>query len=230
VQYVMRDFNGAKEYFEGSGEVRWTELAAVLEGLRPQLQASDQAGKNGSPIFDPKGTNAALTSAAAMVGWAKVPVPANLQSFGKDWDAGKGLVLAEWQFSNYPFLWNNIIRSEAVFQSKALLPELTGPVDALVIVTKTGSMPASNSTLYFEQAQAQIDTVTTLGVFEVPIRLVGIGVDAGVQKLDCDWNVYQARYGRVAESVPRVFDLAWGRAGMYGNLSIHFDLDDRLVK
>ncbi len=223
MDYEIQDFNGAKEYFAGSGEARWSELGQVLTGLRPQLQASDQKGKIGKPIFDPKGTNAALTTAAATLGWAKVPVPAKLQPFGNDWDSGKASVLAEWQFSNYPFLWNNIIRSEAVFQSKELLPLLTGPVEALVIVTKTGSMPASNSTLYAEQARAQIDTVTTLGIFQVPIRLVALGVEEDVTTLECDWNVYPARYGRAAaHTTPRTFQVSWGQAGQYGNRSITF--------
>jgi hypothetical protein len=218
MEIEIRDFNGAKEYFAGAGSDRWAEINGVLSALRPQLQASDQAGRVGRPIFDPKGTNARLTEAAAAVGWDKVTVPPELQPFGNDWDAGKGSVLAEWQFSNYPFLWNNIIRSEAVFQSKAVLPPLTASVDALIIVTKSGSFPASNSTLYFEQANAQIDTVTTLGVFEVPIRLIGLMVPPNATELDADWNVYSGRYARQAVTTQQTFDVMWGRRpAQYGN-------------
>lgn len=215
----IRDFNGAAEYFQGAGSLRWREIGDVARGLRPQLQASDQSGRVGQPIFDPKGTNAKLTAAAARVGWSKVPVPAALQPFGVDWDAGKGAVLAEWQFSNYPFLWNNIIRSEAIFQSRSVLAPLTDPVDALIVVTKSGSFPASNSTLYFEQANAQIDTVTTLGVFEIPIRLVGLMLPDGIARLDADWNEYGARYGRAGVSSQRTFTVTWGRTAQYGNRS-----------
>ncbi|MFD5276829.1 hypothetical protein ACFWIX_04630 [Pseudarthrobacter sp. NPDC058362] len=222
MHYVIRDFNGAAEYFSEVGESRWAEISSVLTSLRPQLQPSDQAGIVGRPIFDPKATNAALTAKAAELGWTNVIVPPELQPFGKDWDAGKGVVLAEWQFSNYPFLWNNIIRSEAVFHSRGILTPLNGPVEALVIVTKTGSLPASNSTLYFEQAEAQINTVTTLGVFGIPIRLVGLGIEPDVSVLDCDWNLYSGRYSRVPDTAQRTFDIAWGRAGQYGNLAARF--------
>ncbi|MCO4239739.1 hypothetical protein NG702_20455 [Pseudarthrobacter sp. MDT3-28] len=222
VHFTTRDFNGAAEYFAGYGEDLWLELSSVLANLQLQLQPSDQAGIVGRPIFDPKATNAALTSTAAEWGWRKVVVPPELQPFGKDWDGGKESVLAEWQFSNYPFLWNNIIRSEAVFQSGAVLRPLTRSVEALVIVTKTGSLPASNSTLYFEQAEAQIDTVTTLGVFEIPIRLVGLSVPPGISQLEGDWNLYSGRYARVPEAAPRTFDVSWGRAGQYGNLAARF--------
>lgn len=216
MQIEIRDFNGATDYFGTVGHQRWAEIASVLENLTPQLQASDQAGKIGSAIFDPKGTNACLTAAADAVGWRKVSVPGDLKPFGKDWDAGKGSVLAEWQFSNYPFLWNNIIRSEAVFQSKGIIAPLTAPVGALVIVTKSGSFPASNSTLYFEQANAQIDTVTTLGVFEIPIRLIGLMIPQA-SSMEAAWNVYAGRYAREAQTTIKQFDITWLKAAQYGN-------------
>jgi len=223
MDYIVQDFNGAETYFTESGLLRWQELDKVVTGLHLQLQGSDQAGKVGSPIFDPKATNAALTSAAAAAGWSKVDVPSNLEPFGKDWDSGKGAVLAEWQFSNYPFLWNNIIRSEAVFQSQTVLPPLTHPAEALVIVTKSGSLPASNSTLYFEQAQAQIDTVTTLGVFGIPIRLIGLMVPSRATNVSADWNSYSGRYDRHPLSTQRrKFNITWGRNGQYGNAAIKF--------
>lgn len=223
MEFEVRDFNGSKEFFGGPGAARWQELGEVLHGTRAQLQPSDQKGKVGTPIFDPKATNAALTRHAGNLGWARVSVPADLRAFGKDWDAGKGSVLAEWQFSNYPFLWNNIIRSEAVFQSGETINPLTREVEALVIVTKSGSFPASNSTLYFEQANAQIDTVTTLGVFEIPIRLVGLMVPAAT-RIKADWNEYPARYGReAAVTNERDFLVSRGRAGQYGNPSTRFE-------
>lgn len=213
------DFNGALEYFGGPGARHWSQLEAVIGSVPPQLQPSDQRERLGAPIFDPKATNALLTARAAAYGWDKVPVPSELRPFGSDWDAGKGPVLAEWQFSNYPFLWNNIIRTEAIFQSEAMLPQLGHRVEAMVVVTKSGAFPSSNSTLYFEQAHAQIDTVTALGVFNVPIRLVGITIPSDAASLEVDWNQYPERYGRQVATTERVvMSVAWNRrASMYGH-------------
>ena len=149
------------------------ELTTVLQQLTPQLQPSDQAGKQGVAIFDPKGTNASLTAAAATLAGIRCQCQNPLTAFCIDWDAGKNAVLAEWQFSNYPFLWNNVIRSEAIFKAQLTLVAMA-PIKVLVVVTKSGCFPASNSTLYYEQACAQLDAVTSLGVFDIPIRLVGL--------------------------------------------------------
>jgi len=224
VIYEYVDFNSAAEYFDGPGSDRWDEIDAVIGSIPPQLQPSDQRERLGTPIFDPKATNALLTKGAAKYGWDRVPVPADLGSFGVDWDAGQGPVLAEWQFSNYPFLWNNIIRTEAIYQSQAVLPQLGQPVDALIVVTKSGRFPASNSTLYFEQALAQIKTVTTLGVFNVPIRLVGLTIDPSATKLEVDWNQYSGRYGRAIATTDRVvMDVSWSRrVTVYGHSTAIF--------
>lgn len=210
--FNLKDFNGAAEYFATTGFSHWQDLQSVIGSFLPQFQSSDQAGKIGVPIFDPKATNAKLTKGAAALGWDAIPVPTELRPFGVDWDGGKGPVLAEWQFSNYPFLWNNVIRTEAVFQSRAVLPGLDQPVEALVVVTKSGRFPASNSTLYYEQARAQLDTVTTLGVFNIPIRLVGLDVDPNATTLEIDWNQYSGRYGRNPISTQRrTMNVAWSR-------------------
>jgi hypothetical protein len=179
------------------------------------LQASDQAKKVGSPIFDPKGTNSHLTAAADERGWQKVPVPAALQVFGVDWDAGKGGSLAEWQFSNYPFLWNNVIRSEAVFKSKTPLPRVP-EVRALIVVTKSGIFPSSNSTLYYEQAAAQLEVVTAFQAFTIPIRLVGLTIAEGVASTEAVWSHYGARYHREGEREKRQFSVRWKQSNRYG--------------
>ncbi len=217
--YEFADFNGAAEYFDRAGAPYWAELDAVIDSVVPQFQPSDQRGKVGEPIFDPKATNARLTLEAADYGWNAIPVPTELEQFGVDWDSGKGPILAEWQFSNYPFLWNNIIRTEAIYQSEAILPGLGQPVDALVVVTKSGRFPASNSTLYFEQALAQINTVTTLGVFKIPIRLVGLTIDPQADEVEIDWNGYANRYGRaLATTERRIMSVSWSRAASkYGH-------------
>lgn len=198
MHFEIRDFNEATTYFGGLGAREWEDLDSVLAELPPHFQASGQAGKSGTVIFDPKGTNAALTASAKERGWVSVPVPDSLRMFGVDWDAGKGSTLAEWQFSNYPFLWNNVIRTQAVVSGGVTL-EGVSETRALVVVTKTGALPASNSTLYFEQAEAQLNAVFRLGAFSIPIRLVGLGFESDVTEADAVWSEYANRYGRLAQ-------------------------------
>jgi len=211
------DFNGAAEYFAGAGAPEWRDIAQVVEDLPTCFQASDQAGIRGTPIFDPKATNLALTMMAAERGWRSIPVPAELRAFGDDWDGGKRRTLAEWQFSNYPFLWNNVIRTDAVFkQGRGLGP--VERVDALIFVTKSGVLPSSNSSLYYEQGRAQLDVVTTLDVFDVPIRFVGLGVRPGATEIEAAWTTYEARTSRTVRSTERrTMRVIWGgRASKYG--------------
>lgn len=217
MDFVVADFNNAGAYYTGAGQSEWAELEAVVRAVPPCLQGSDQAGKQGDPIFDPKATNELLTTEARKRGWGKVPVPATLTEFGVDWDAGKGGTLAEWQFSNYPFLWNNIIRSEAIVKGQIVLPGLL-PIRALVVVTKSGLFPASNSTLYYEQAHAQITSVTKFGTFSIPIRLVGLVIPPGAAQVPCLWSVYGNRYGRDAGTrEAATFRVQWrATTGKYG--------------
>ena len=111
MEFLLEDFNDAGAHFAGDGAQEWADIHEILRSSPLFMQSSDQAGKVGSPIFDPKATNAYLRSEAELRGWRVVPVPEELTPFGVDWDAGKASTLAEWQFSNYPFLWNNVIRS-----------------------------------------------------------------------------------------------------------------------
>jgi len=211
------DFNGAAEYFADRGASEWAQIAEIIDRLVPCLQPSDQAGIQGSPIFDPKATNLALIRDAAAMGWHRVPVPPALRAFGDDWDGGKNRTLAEWQFSNYPFLWNNVIRTEAVFQQGLPLVGLER-VEALLIVTKSGVFPSSNSSLYYEQAKAQLDVVTTLDVFDVPIRLIGLSIPQNAERFDCTWTAYAARTSRtVVTTVPCEIAVTWtGKLSKYG--------------
>ncbi|OBF06236.1 hypothetical protein A5730_14650 [Mycobacterium sp. ACS4054] len=192
----------------------------------PQLQPSDQAGLNHRPIFDPKATNKELTDRAAALGWNKIPVPDGLKEFGLDWDAGKRTTLAEWQFSNYPFLWNNVIRTQGVYVSGIHLAGMAG-VEALIVVTKCGLFPASNSTLYYEQGRAQLEAAMTFKSFTVPIRFVGLSIQNGVSELEAMWNLYaNPRYDRVPASRElRTFDVAWrGRPAKHGNYAASLSL------
>jgi hypothetical protein len=220
VRFTSSDFNGADDYFANEGSSEWSGIEAVVSSLMPQFQPHGQAGLEGAANFDPKATNHHLTTAAQKLGWHKVPVPGELTEFGLDWDAGKGGTLAEWQFSNYPFLWNNIIRTEGVYRSGTSLLGVPR-VRALLVVTKSGSLPASNSTLYYEQAHKQVSAAVGFNAFTVPIRLVGLTVDPDCATLEVDWNEYPARYGREArETTRRTMNVRWGRARKHGQRPI----------
>ncbi|MCC5951909.1 MAG: restriction endonuclease [Acidimicrobiia bacterium] len=218
MQFEYNDFNGAEDVFgDGVQSEAWDGIASMLGGMPVFLQPSDQRGKIGEPIFDPKASNEYLTREATRLEWHKVPVPAPLVMFGKDWDAGKGSILAEWQFSNYPFLWNNVIRSEAIFKSETRLPGLA-PIEALIVVTKSGLFPASNSTLYFEQACAQVAAVVQYETFAIPIRVVGLSIDRQATAVDVTWTTYAGRTSRtVASADNKRFRVLWGtRPSQYG--------------
>jgi hypothetical protein len=219
----IRDFNTADEYFDGEGAAEWAEVEGVLQNLETHLHASDQAGIAGRPIFDPKGTNAALDAAVRALGWIAVPVPNALTMFGKDWDAGKGGTLAEWQFSNYPFLWNNVIRTQAVVTGQVVLHGV-GTTCALIIVAKSGAFPASQSTLYFEQARAQMEAVFRLGAFSLPVRLVGLMAPPRATQLPVVWSTYSGRNSRVPLTREKVeATVTWGtRPSAYGTLKATF--------
>lgn len=227
MHFDFTDFNGAGQYFGKGGAAEWRDLRAVLTALPAFFQASDQRGRAGSPIFDPKATNAFLTAESLKKGWRVVPVPLELAPFGDDWDAGKRATLAEWQFSNYPFLWNNVIRTEAIFRGRVNLPGLD-PVAALVIVTKSGVFPASNSTLYYEQAVAQVGTVTRLRTFSVPIRVVGLTVRPNAQTLPVTWTRYKnPRYDRApaSQAAKTLRIIRRKRNRKYGTPNARFELE-----
>jgi hypothetical protein len=223
VQFQIADFNGAGKYFDEEGSAEWDDLEQCVTELPMCLQASDQRGKVGDPIFDPKATNAFLTAASQARGWHKIPVPNGLTEFGTDWDGGKNETLAEWQFSNYPFLWNNVIRSEGVWRNGTRLNHMK-LIKALVVVTKSGLFPASNSTLYFEQARAQLQAATSFSSFEIPIRLVGLFIQDEVDRVTGRWTEYSARYSRDGITDYRTFDVSWGRPGKYGNPRARFSV------
>ena len=175
------------------------------------MKASDQAGKQGQPIFDPVGTNEAIRAALAPHGWKKVAIPAEFNFLGVDVDFGKRGVIAEAQFSNDPFLLNNTIRSELFFKSQITL--VGEPAKLAVIITKAHMFPASNSTLYYEQAVHQLTSLAKYKVFDVPIRLVGLFVErTGI--IPAVWTGYSAtRYSRtVGNRADRRFTISSRKA------------------
>lgn len=226
MEFVVSDFNDADAYFKKAGAAEWSDLSSILEAMPLHLQSSDQAGRVGRPIFDPKATNAYLTDHAKRKGWDGIPVPSQLVAFGTGWDGGKGATLAEWQFSNYPFLWNNVIRTEAVFRSQLVLGSLK-PIKGLVVVTKGGMFPSSNSTLYYEQAKAQLTNVMEFGTFSVPIRLVGLTIPEKAEKIEVVWSTYDGRYGREPnETAQLVMRVRRRKASKYGVYGVSFDPEE----
>ena len=91
---------------------------------------------------------------------------------GKDVDFLKDGIVMEVQFSNYPFLLNNIIRTELFRKSHMKLDDSL--VRSLVIITKTKDIPSANSSLYYEQAKNQISSIIDHNMIDIPITLIGI--------------------------------------------------------
>jgi hypothetical protein len=171
----ITDFNDASTVIADAHIAEWNELERALLEMPLHLKASDQAGIQGRKIFDPVGTNqyikAALTSSE--VAWhANFRIPSEFAFLGTDVDFCKSGLLLEVQFSHYSFLSNNLLRSELFFKAKT---ELAGrAVGAVVLITKGGMFPASNSTLYYEQAVNQLTSLAKNKVFDIPMRLVGL--------------------------------------------------------
>ena len=188
------DYRGSDELFSRRFSAEWADIEDVLRSTHLHLKASDQKGLKGNPIFDVVGTNHAIHDGLTNRGWSSgLPIPSDFSFLGKDVDYGKGPILIEVQFSNYPFLLNNTLRSELFFKSQV---SITGePVQAVVIVTKGWMFPASNSTLYYEQAEKQLTALANHSVFDVPIRLVGLFSHTG--RIPAIWTDYHsARYSR----------------------------------
>lgn len=195
MKLLVTDYNAADAVVRADHATEWGELEEVLNALPLYLKASDQAGKQGSPIFDPVASNAFIRDMLrGKYGWpTNIPIPAEYAFLGTDIDAGKNGMMVEVQFSNYPFLLNNLLRSELFFQGRFQIGgRATG---VAVIVTKGGMFPASNSTLYYEQAHKQLDALAKNKVFRVPLRLIGLESPraAGVPAI---WTDYGARYSR----------------------------------
>jgi hypothetical protein len=109
-------------------------------------------------------------------------------------DFGKRGLIVEVQFSNYPFLLNNLLRSELFFKAGLNLAE--EPVQAVVVIAKDGMFPASNSTLYFQQAEKQLGALASKKVFDVPLRLVGLFENPNA-RIPVKWTEYDnPRYSR----------------------------------
>lgn len=211
IQYA--DYNGADTAITAAFSAEWQELEQVLGSMPLHLKASDQDGLQGNAIFDPVGTNSYVANALIRRKWKSgIAIPVEFDFLGKDIDFGKNGVVVEVQFSNYPFLLNNTVRSELFFRSETVFD--VQPTRLVIIVTKAGMFPSSNSTLYYEQAVKQLDALAHHKVFTVPIRLVGLFEKTG--KVQATWTKYSAaRYSRTVdgERTARTFVISNGRSG-----------------
>ena len=196
---IFTDFCG----FEQSGkDDEWHQMERMLRGVPVCVKESDQAGKIGTLIFDPVGTNGAIKSALRALGWGtNIPIPQAHSVLGTDVDYGINGVLSEGQFSNYPFFLNNVFRTN-FFHKKRVVFQHIGHVEASIIITKVHAFPASNSTLYYEQALGQMNFMLGAEALDTPTRLVGLTVDVGTP-FDATFTTYDARrYSRtVVEQV-----------------------------
>jgi hypothetical protein len=189
------DYNNVNDHISS----HWPAIESAIAGLHLRLKASDQDRIQGNPIFDPVGTNAALKSALEAAGWASnVTIPAAYEFLGTDIDFEKDGVVLEVQFSNYPFLLNNVVRTH-LFSRRQVYFNANVP-RALIVITKCKVFPASNSTLYYEQGKKQLDVLARPEVFDLPIRLVGLSEDVG-SNVPCVYTTYQnSRYSRTVVS------------------------------
>lgn len=189
------DFNSADELASFQYSDEWAELEQAMKKMPLHLKACDQRQRVGKPIFDPVGTNAFLSAALSPLRWVKQAIPGQYRSLGQDVDFFKNGVALEAQFSNYPFLLNNIVRTQVLYNNKVGLAGTS--VGLLVIVTKAHMFPSSNSTLYYEQAVGQLTLIMSL--FSIPVRLVGLHEDPS--DVDAHWTTYGSpRYSRTVIS------------------------------
>lgn len=194
---LIEDYNGADSVLAGPCASQWAELEAELRGMPLHVKGSDQKGKKGTLIFDPKGTNAHIKESLVPRGWGSgTSIPRDWSMFGTDVDFTKGSLLVEVQFSNYPFLLNNVMRTQ-MFASAGV--EIGGVVpEALIVITKAHMFDASNSTLYFEQGRDQLRALVGQRLFAFPVRLVGLAVERGDST--CTFTSYSsARYSRTVD-------------------------------
>lgn len=194
----IRDYNNASNIIEEKYSAEWAEMNKTLQEMTLHLKASDQAGKQGQAIFDPVGTNAFIKEGMLSSNWIpNKAIPEKYRFLGTDIDFVKSGIIVEVQFSNYPFLLNNLLRSEQFFQQKIKFTSTA--TEILIIVTKAHMFPASNSTLYYEQAYKQLDALSKINIFKIPIRLIGL-VSPISNSVPCTWTTYSdPRYSRTVE-------------------------------
>lgn len=179
MQIQITDFNGAGALLGLGGQLamEWMELQTTLQHLPLFLKASTQQGV-AHPIFDPIATNQYIATGLGgrTPAWQKALIPPQFTCWGIDVDFEKNGAIVEVQFSNYPFLLSNTVRSDLFFRANAAL---NGSIPrVLIVVTKCKMFRASQSTLYYQQAVAQLASLPP-GYFTIPVRLIGLEVPVG---------------------------------------------------
>jgi hypothetical protein len=219
MKYIFTDYNESTTLFSGKYETEWKEIERVLKNIPLFIKDSDQRGKQGSKIFNPVGTNKAIEDGLVKFHWkSKMPIPESFSFLGTDIDFIKKGILVEAQFSNYPFLLNNIQRSELFLKSSTVFDKV--PTETLVVITKCHLLPASNSTLYYEQAKNQLDALSHYRVFSIPVRLIGLteNTDTPIKVKNVLYD--SARYSRTENEVREHDAIITQKNGGRGIISI----------
>jgi hypothetical protein len=189
------DFNSADNIIDQQFASQWSDVHDVLAAMPLHVKSSDQAGIQGSPIFDPVGTNEHIKAGLIHRDWSPcIPIPRENSFLGTNIDFGKDGVIVEAQFSNYPFLLNNALRSELFFRSHH--PLSGRPTGLLILITKAHMFPSSNSTLYYEHAENQLSALVSNHIIGIPIRLVGLFEHEGTTIMATFTEYESARYSR----------------------------------
>jgi hypothetical protein len=212
VDIKVTDYNDPDSILTTTHAQQWKQVLSSIRNMPLHLKASDQKGRQGSLIFDPVGTNSYLKAKLGASGWLATKIAPEYAFLGLDVDFAKSGVVLEAQFSNYPFLLNNLIRSELFFREEVQFDG--APMSVVVIVVKAAMFPASNSTLYFEQAVSQLNGLAKFKLFKVPVRLIGLF--SPIQHVvDASFTSYAAsRYSRtVSETTPIKCDITAGAKG-----------------
>lgn len=212
MELKIADFNDSETILTSTHAREWDEVEGALQSMPLHLKASDQSGKQGSFIFDPVGTNAYIKTSLAPHRWQATSIAPDYSFLGIDVDFAKLGVILEAQFSNYPFLLNNLLRSELFFRERVNFAG--APLSVAIIAVKAGMFPASNSTLYYEQALKQLNGLAKFKLFSVPLRLVGLF--SPIRKdVEATFTTYSAaRYAReVSGHSSIICDITQGRAG-----------------
>ena len=164
------------------------------------MKASGQKDKGASPIFDPVAANAMIKAALLPLGWkTNVAIPEEVSFLGTDVDYLHSGLLAEAQFSNYPFLSQNVLRTALFIRSNTLFDG--APIIALVIIVKAHMIPASNGVANYEQAVSLVTSLIKHRVVDLPTRVVGLFAAQGVP-VPAVWSEYPSARSRRPTSQP----------------------------
>ena len=187
------DYNNADQIIKNNFKREWLELKSILIKMPLFLKESQQKGKDNQLTFDPIGTNNYVGIELVKKKWCKdIEIPKEFCSLGTAIDFGKNNIVLESQFSNYPFLSNNILRSEIMFRSKCRIDQI-GSIKLLIILTKDHAIPSANSTLYCQQARNQVKFSEK--IFNLPIRLISLHCKYN-EKINANVVTYKKRYSR----------------------------------